>query len=468
MSGQRIGTVAALALALALALVGAAACSGGESDWRGEGLKLEGVEDSLTRIDESWRSQLLNGQIKVNLPESAKCFLQVIQERDVTNQVICGPFRRMGSSETTWQQGEITFYGGDASDKGIVAMALDRQGRPKFSDGPANPNARPSRPDGAKADLAAKVDEPEAPHAQPGQNVTASADGVPLQEATVVLPTGRLTLGLGVTGERLGGAEDRVAPPVDGSFVVITGVNISDSSSAKVKVSTGGSEYPVEPTSGSSVLAIPTDGKDARVGFDYEGLTQWFSVATGAREGTAAAGYYDGLEDQASGDCPTVEGKKKRGFQRDFRCQAVVSKTAYLDKPQEQGARETVGWAADGMVFLSADISTNYFSRWYAEDDTFWSASYDQAVQVADLRVRLGDKEFKPKEVFMRTGGWGGDSTTAIFEVPAGSADISIVGNAEVTDTLRSSDSIGSDANAPAKGSATLKIDVPITFARTS
>lgn len=273
-------------------------------------------------------------------------YFQVVQDREVTDEVLCGPYRLMASEATAWQRGELTFYPGESAETVTPALALDEDGRPEFDQGEANPNATPTRPDGEAADLPEQVEEPEAPLARPGQQIDGVAAEAASTSVRVITPAADDLFQVGVTTERLGGAEDRLAPPDGGSFVLVDTSGYPSTEDTAYVISAGGTDYPFTPASGPTALAIPGDGRDARLGVTYDALTQWFSVATGERQGSAAAGYYDGLTEEASAACPEEKPEERvAGFNREFSCRVRVARTAYLAEPSEPGARKPTGTA---------------------------------------------------------------------------------------------------------------------------
>ncbi|MDN5804000.1 MAG: hypothetical protein L0H26_05340, partial [Microlunatus sp.] len=371
--------------ALTAAVLGCAlaGCSSSGPDWRFQGLKLEKVDESLQAIDAAWKSSVTSGQVKANLPDTARCYYQVVQDKDVTEETLCGPVRFMGDAATSWQSHPLTVTATDA-EVGYLALDLGKSGKASFTPGAtANPNAQPTRPDGAKADLAVKLDEPPAPAAALGETIPLGAvgtdaigaepdpDTTATGKATITTPDRTHTISATVTRSRIGGPADRRTPPAGGSFVAVTTSSTSSGvwsttkeKPAQMVISTGGKQYPVAPSSseqdltGGFAVAVPTDGADAKVGITYDGLTQWVDARTNKRTGTAAAGYYDGIAKETSGSCPEVTSgdSNTKGWVRTFSCTVRLERSAYLPAPETEGTRKTVGWPKDGTVFVMSII----------------------------------------------------------------------------------------------------------------
>lgn len=448
-----------------LVVVAAMAACSSSPDWRGGGMELDRLGESLTGFDQAWRSEVLSGEVKANLPDSARCYFQVVQESEVTDTLLCGPVRFIGSKETTWQQSKIRFYPAE-SGKAMATLALDKFGEPDFDDGVANPNANTMRPDGAEADLGARLDEPAAPAAQVGQVVPLGEADYELASALVIVPTGRAEFQVGVSGDRMGDATERFAPPAGGSFVLIErGTLTNRALKAKLTISAGGKTIPVEIAEhGLFAVGIPGDGNDARVGVEFDGLTQWVSARTAARGGATAAGYYDGLDDSLNAECPEVDpGRVETGWRREFGCRLRLAREPYLDPPREPGSRRTSGWAKDGMVYLGLELEPRYDTQWYPPGTSFRSSSYDSRTQLRDTTIRVGGKEYRPIETIVTEDvGWGStDSTTLYFEIPAGQSEVVVRGKVIAKDVL---DYDAAEGGSPKEGSATFPVDVALKF----
>lgn len=371
----------------------------------------------------------------------------------------------MASEATAWQLADLDFYPGESSKKGTAILRLDKDGEAEFREGSANPNAVALRPDGTKADVAAVVDEPAVPPAEVGQQVMGVEKPEAMQSVRAITPGGQLEVSAGITTGRVGGAAERVAPPQGGSFAVVEAYSYSSDSLTKLKVNSGGKDYPVDAGQGVTAVALPTDGKDAQLGVEYDGLTQWFSLTSGERQGSAAAGFYDGLSESSSTKCQHIEPEERvKGFNRTFDCSINASRDAYLAQPSEPGTRKTEGWPKDGHVFLTLSIGTTYQARWYPDPDSWRTDSYESTVTLKDLTVRAANKSYSAKEVHETRTGWGSPSTVAIFEVPAGVDEMTIGGSAAVEDTREGA---GGDGG-PQSGSATFKMNAPLQFLRSS
>ena len=484
MTSRSKGIAVLVAAAVGWAVAG---CSSGGPDWRFQGFKLEKADESLHSIDAAWKFSVTSGQVKANLPDTARCYYQVVQDHDVTDTALCGPVRFMGDAGTSWQSHPLVVTPTDA-EVGYLSLDLGKSGKAFFIPGAAaNPNAQPTRPDGAKADLAAQLDEPPAPAAAAGEVIPLGGVGTDAIGAehdpdtsasgkvTITTPERTHTISAAVTQDRIGGATDRRTPPEGGAFVA---VSTSSSSSglwsttaekpSQMVIFAGGKEYPVtassleQDLSAGFAVAVPTDGSDAKVGITYDGLTQWVDAHTGKRTGTAAASYYDGLAKEGSAECPETKtgDSNKKGWVRSFSCTVKVERSAYLAAPETEGTRKTIGWAKDGNVYVTATYQPSFNATWNA--GSFWlGSSYRDKIALIKPALTVAGKAYAPVETMLsQGGGFTSAHVTTIFEVPAGQPVMTLTGTASFESAL---DYDGGEG-APKSGTATYPVKTKVTI----
>lgn len=386
--------------ALTLLTMSLAACGGGDkATFSGAAVTKAG--ESLKTIEDHWKAQLNSGDVKVRIPDEARCYFQVTngdKAKEIGDAVLCGPYRTMGAEKTQWGTAGVAPVSGDG-DK--VELGLDPTDETPFSEGSAKPNLLPWRPDGEEAHLDATVDEPDAPKVEAGTVIEGSDVGTlegAQESQPVITPDGRYTVSFKAT-PRVGSATDRKAAPDGGTFLAYRVNTVPASSgwqmsteekdknglSTSAVVTVGGKDYPIKlgrnsmgPATGA--IAVPGDGKDATFGFTYDGKTQHVG-ADGKRTGDAAAANYltrthgksDTLKATVGND--TGSGVRAVGALSDI----TVTVTAY-DHDKK--------WAPDGQAW--AVVETRLFESetpTYHTSASSLGASYDTKVRVTSATL---------------------------------------------------------------------------------
>lgn len=303
------------------------------------------------------------------------------------------------------------------------------------------------------------------PRATPGDVRAISTPSEASTPAFVITPVGRVDLKLSLVRGATLDSDGRREPPAGGAFVVIEATGLPESmASTPLLVSTVGKEYPVSVSAPRMAVAVPTDGRDARVGVGYDGLVQWIDVASGKRVGHIPRGYYDTIADAVDTVCPDLApATMSVGFRRIFGCTVQVKRSPYL-APTTGGAgseRRTVGWNTEDNVYVSVRFAPRYAAYWRPKG-TSNSASYTSSTSLNQLSLLVSGTSYGPLEIYREssTGPNGSDWHIAVFDVPAGQATMSFTGEVVARDVLAD----GAGLDAPARGRATVPVALTFTF----
>ncbi|WP_409484220.1 hypothetical protein [Arsenicicoccus dermatophilus] len=409
-----------------------AGCSSGPTVTYG-GTKVAEPDKVLETVESQWKAAVGRGKVKANVPDEARCYFQVATVEDAKalwEKVLCGPYRLMASTETTWDAAKIVPVGSDGE---AVRLGLGGTGGDTFTPGTAAEGLSPWRPDGKVADLQVKVNEPDAPKVGAGTvidsvssaslgtpSLGAPSDGPEAESQPVIMPDGRYTVHV-TRQARVGDPENRKAAPEGGTFLVFKLARDSISSawalspdgrgtptiSTTAAVKVGGKSYPVPldtSTSDHRALAVAGDGKDAVFEFTYDGLAQSIGL-DGKRIGNPAPAMYlarsQGASDALSAQ---IGGSEQDGWRAIGRLTDIkVQLTAY-DREKK--------WAPAGQAWavvtasLSEDVPT-FYKGWS-------SASYDTKLNVTDFT--LDGQKAVSETIGDST--WSGKGLRYVFAVP--------------------------------------------------
>ncbi|WP_022926187.1 hypothetical protein [Serinicoccus marinus] len=372
------------------------ACAAGPSYTLG-GREVSELEGSLADIDSAWQASIGQSDTEVNVPEEAACYFQARDPDDRDSQlspeVLCGPYRALGSAETSWDSAELTSYFDGNSEQWTVHLAPTDLESPFRSSQPS-PNLIPFRPDGEEADLAADVKEPDAPKATAGDVIEiATTDAVDLQLESVDdlrSPNSRFDVALGNVG-RITQEGSPLDAPDGGAFVIasITGEQSSwseDPDEVSFQVIGQQETFDLGSQTGTYAVAVSEEPESYSFAMEFAGLTQMIDAQGNRQSGTAADALYEELPSVTVASLSdSVGDDSSSGFVAEAR-----SGWGAPEARLSPYARET-GWAPDGQVWLLAEgqVDVSSVRNTIAEGET---AYYDvQEVEVT--RVTIGDNE---------------------------------------------------------------------------
>lgn len=459
-------TAAALTTCLALA-----ACST-TPDFTSGGKDLPGLADSLGAIDATWRATFAGTGPTVNLPASARCYVEATTTDEVGGSVVCGPVRIAGDGETTFQSHSVTTRD-TASGWGLTLAPDNGASRRPAKFTPRAHFASAARfvdADGIEAPLDDPLDPPALDRAAVDDPVPLGAPLQSSQTVTARTPAGPVSLQTQLTSGVIGPPERQVQPPVGGSLLLIKGAKLPDAADAgvdlSVTVSHDGSDVRLSQNqlADGLVVGLPRTKGAVTLSVGYDGGEQRFDAATGRRIGDPAASFYDGIGDKTTASCPavttstTAEGRNDGRWQQRYRCRTSFTRSSYLP-PTEAGSPRTVhGWADDGQTWVVLSLEP--------DEQTSWSGStgrtdYTPSYFSFGTRLRVAGRDYDPRQLYVdQAEGDRPARVTAIFQVPAGQGDMAL--KSFVTTNL---DEPVGGKNAPSEGAFTYPADATFTFA---
>lgn len=434
-------------------------CGGAGADHSFAGQPVVELEQSLSSIEGTWRQEITNSDTKTRLAEDAHCFFQVDpQETEgktpIGQSVLCGPYRKMGAEKTAWDVADVTAYPYD--DKGNLTVSLAPSGSGKlFRQGEPSPNLTPWRPDGAEADLAAEVPEPDAPVAEAGTVIELYNPGdLTAARDELRTPFASYTVQRGVQ-PRVNGPDGRLAAPEGGTFVIyaISGqMGYGGETEAPTFAVTAGEEsYSLPGTNGTWALALPGDGSDAQLEMDYDGLTQTLDAHGVRADNATAAPLYTEGENRR-----TLTVGSLRDEQGDYSSEGWSGRVdSGWSGPTAQLVPYTPaqGWAPEGKVWLLLEGSVSASGINHRSGDTY--GNYDlQKVEVTGIAV-----DGTPVEGPTTTSDRSSAGYTAATPVDAATQEFTLAIDVHVT-ALRSS---YSDSSLPERGELDFTLEAPVT-----
>lgn len=439
MKGSRSRGIVVAAVAVCLVLAG---CGGPSAQWRHQGKKVVGVEESLATIDAEFAKQLKESDgVPVTIPEEARCFFQVTGEKEVLDEAFCGPIKYLGSDTNIWGSTPLEVRVADKQNEVMLVAGEDLY----FEQADPDSSAKLLDAKGDEGDPKLKVAAPPAPRAEVGDTLSvADAESTLDEPLEVGTPDATYSFSaLGVT-DHVGEGADRVDAPKDGTLVTV-GMDRSSAASApngftSTATLTVGGE-PVEIPEQGGTIAVKGDGKDAKVAIEYDGNTQVVSLAD--KKVVSGHAYVDTDFEPVNAPQKVLIGDEANGASTSYTYQVDASVTSW--DPEQHWAPE--GKDRLGLV-LSFDESSSFksagsFSR-LRYDDTKYAVTavnltvdgQPVAVDAAALAVEpRPDSNYSLKDHVVRVNS----------EIPAGAKSIKVTATVSrsggwVTNTFNSYD----------------------------
>lgn len=361
-----------------------------ESGYVMQGREVTDLDTSLAAIESQWQSEVSSSDVKVRMGEDAGCYFQAGPESEagipLSDVVLCGPYREMGSEVTSWDAAELYPFPGPKDDV-FVPQLKPVEDDSAFTPGKASPNLELFRPDGRKADLAAEVAEPDAPRATAGsvaELVNGAGDVTLTQTDELRSPVSRFEIERGVAS-RVDTAEGPLDPPEGGAFLIVQVRSEqgmwSEPDESTFKVTGDGVEAELPSASGVFAVAFPADAAKGQIHLEFDGLTQTLDADGKRVEGTVADGLYK--------ESPTVTVASLEGSVGDDDADGFSAEagTGWSRPEAAVGSySEEHGWAEDGKVWLTVSGSVFVNNVSYEEGDD--SARYDvQEVEITQITI---------------------------------------------------------------------------------
>jgi hypothetical protein len=410
-------------LALAMTATG---CGGPTKDWTFQGSRIADVDESLKTLTGSFRDAVAAQETPATVPDEAKCYVQVVSESSVKDEVVCGPLRYLGDEEDSWVG--TTVVGAPAKKDRVQLVAEDAD------------NFHTTEPDKQAETLDAKaktppedldIAAPAAPKAAVGDTLPAVEDSslgddgltVETPDATYLFTT------LGVS-DHVGDGADRVDAPEGGSIVSVEMTrdakgDAPNGSTSAANLVVGGKKVDM-PEDGGAV-AVDGDGADAEVDIEYDGNTQKVSLA----KKKLVAGHPYTSETLEPVNTPKDEliGDENKGASTSYQFGAEAAISSWDEKDS---------WAPEGKDRLALQIGFDESSKYTEKHDSLsYDVDYDHDVtySVKDLKVTADDEDVKvdPSSLKVKPRAdddWAGKENqfTVDAEVPTGTEEIKVSG----------------------------------------
>lgn len=435
---KRPATVLAAAMIAASTL---AACGGSDAPkLTFQGMAVKDADKSLSNFEQNWRAHLATSETKMRIADDAKCLYQVVG-KEISSKLLCGPFRAAGSDATSWSSAEVAGY--PTQDGKGAQLTLDSAGEVDWDDSATPlPNATAMTAAGKKANVTETVDEPDAPQVASGTAmVDSDSDGMASSDVASLYATdgGLWTVSTSTPkpGRYAGSGQARRQAPA-GSVLLrvsiaheetdVSQANPGNQTAAAqatekettLSVTSGGRTVNLTKPdasgkmSGSWIVSVPGDGKDAKVNVTAAGGTQTVTLFSKVVSGVAA-----GWSPDDSGN-----GVTKQPLTQETDCTTGSDGIDWSNPPKNHFTNSGLdcsvkwsvapyvkgkGWAPQGsqwwQVFVAASVSD---LKWWDADST--STDYSAKATATSASID-GQKDSKPETITLQSS-WGGESTT--------------------------------------------------------
>lgn len=410
----------------------ATACSGPTNDWTFHGDPVREVGESLTTIEERFRSEIADAEISITVPDDAGCYLQVADDTIIAEDVICGPLRIFGAEETMWLTAPLAGMKGQGDE-----VRLYVEDDAEFETGSPSTNATTVDASGNEVDTSREVEAPKAPPAAVG-------DVIPLDPAAdedtesavepfeISTPDAEYRIARAGVREYVGSDTDPTGPPEGGALVAMEVTrnarqNAPTSPVSSATIRAGGKD--IEVPDGYAAVAVEGDGSDAVIAVEYDGNVQEFSLATG--ELVSGHPYTAQSFTPVNAPQDTTVGERE-GSSTKVR-QRVRTVVASWDEERS--------WAPEGKDRAYIALSLDTRSEFRSGNDT---VDYDvRKYTVKDVSITADGQEIAvdPASVALEPRADGNYEdldmvAMIVVDVPIGTQEISVGGSIELTATI--------------------------------